>query len=209
MPPGRSRSILEAWKARHCVIPPHVRRPCPGAAPVVAQLARDVTSDAGSPKPSRSSPPPHEVALKAIEDLSPTAFADPIPNDKLITVLGREAPDRPSVRDDVLLGAVRHRRLIRAGPDQRGLRRLAHLDAEMCMAMMGWRGQRRDARCLPREGDQKPFSRRRQPAVATGILVNTRPPDFTMRDSTRSARTSMSCLEDATASSSPSSTRHA
>ena len=164
-----------------------------GAAPVVAQLAKEmgILTVAVVTKPF-----PFEgrrrmqVALKGIEELSHHCDSlITIPNEKLITVLGREATMIQAFRaaNDVLQGAVQGIAdlIVRPGLINVDFADVRTVMSEMGMAMMGSGTARGDERAM--EAAEKAISNPLLDDVnlagANGILVNiTAGPDFTMRE---------------------------
>jgi cell division protein FtsZ len=164
-----------------------------GAAPVVAQLAKElgILTVAVVTKPF-----PFEgrrrmqVALKGIEELSQHCDSlITIPNEKLITVLGREATMIQAFRaaNDVLLGAVQGIAdlIVRPGLINVDFADVRTVMSEMGMAMMGTGHARGDDRAIAAaEGAiSNPLLDDINLSGACGILVNiTAGPDFTMRE---------------------------
>ena len=164
-----------------------------GAAPVVAQLAKEmgILTVAVVTKPF-----PFEgrrrmqVALKGIEELSRNVDSlITVPNEKLITVLGRRRDDAPGVQGRQRRAARRragHRRPDHASrPDQRRLRRRAHRDVGDGPGDDGHRHRpRRRSRAAAAEAAIKnPLLEDVNLAGAYGILVNiTAGVDLTMRE---------------------------
>ena len=164
-----------------------------GAAPVVAQLAKEmgILTVAVVTKPV-----PFEgrrrmqVALKGIEELSHHCDSlITIPNEKLISVLGREATMVQAFRaaNDVLQGAVRGIAdlIVRPGLINVDFADVRTVMREMGMAMMGSGAARGEERAM--EAAEKAISNPLLDDVnlsgANGILVNiTAGPDFTMRE---------------------------
>ncbi len=164
-----------------------------GAAPVVAQLAKEmgILTVAVVTKPF-----PFEgrrrmqVALKGIEELSHHCDSlITIPNEKLISVLGREATMVQAFRaaNDVLLGAVQGIAdlIVRPGLINVDFADVRTVMSEMGMAMMGSGSGRGEERAM--EAAEKAISNPLLDDVnlagANGILVNiTAGPDFTMRE---------------------------
>ena len=164
-----------------------------GAAPVVAQLAKEmgILTVAVVTKPF-----PFEgrrrmqVALKGIEELS--LHCDSlitIPNEKLISVLGRDATMVQAFRaaNEVLQGAVRGIAdlIVRPGLINVDFADVRTVMSEMGMAMMGSGVARGEDRAM--EAAEKAISNPLLDDVnlagANGILVNiTAGPDFTMRE---------------------------
>ena len=171
-----------------------------GAAPVVAQLAKEmgILTVAVVTKPF-----PFEgrrrmqVALKGIEDLS--SHCDSlitIPNEKLITVLGRNATMVQAFRaaNDVLLGAVQGIAdlIVRPGLINVDFADVRTVMAEMGLAMMGTGHARGDdrAQAAAESAIQNPLLDDVNLAGANGILVNiTAGPDFTMSEFDEVGRT--------------------
>ena len=171
-----------------------------GAAPVVAQLAKEmgILTVAVVTKPF-----PFEgrrrmqVALKGIEDLS--SHCDSlitIPNEKLITVLGRNATMIQAFRaaNDVLLGAVQGIAdlIVRPGLINVDFADVRTVMSEMGLAMMGTGHARGDdrAQAAAEAAIQNPLLDDVNLAGANGILVNiTAGPDFTMSEFDEVGRT--------------------
>ena len=171
-----------------------------GAAPVVAQLAKEmgILTVAVVTKPF-----PFEgrrrmqVALKGIEELAQHCDSlITIPNEKLITVLGREATMVQAFRaaNDVLQGAVQGIADLITRP---GLINVDFADvrtvmSEMGMAMMGSGHARGDDRAMAaaEAAVSNPLLDDINLSGACGILVNiTAGPDFTMREFDEVGRT--------------------
>ena len=171
-----------------------------GAAPVVAQLAKEmgILTVAVVTKPF-----PFEgrrrmqVALKGIEELSHHVDSlITIPNEKLLTVLGREVNFRNAFRaaNDVLLGAVQGIADLITRP---GLINVDFADvrtvmSEMGMAMMGSGTGRGDDRALAaaEAAVSNPLLDDINLSGACGILVNiTAGANFTMREFEEIGRT--------------------
>jgi cell division protein FtsZ len=171
-----------------------------GAAPVVAQLAKEmgILTVAVVTKPF-----PFEgrrrmqVALKGIEELSHHVDSlITIPNEKLLTVLGREVNFLNAFRaaNDVLLGAVQGIADLITRP---GLINVDFADvrtvmSEMGMAMMGSGTGRGDDRALSaaEAAISNPLLDDVNLSGACGILVNiTAGPSFTMREFEEIGRT--------------------
>ena len=164
-----------------------------GAAPVVAQIAKElgILTVAVVTKPF-----PFEgrrrmqVALKGIEELSQHCDSlITIPNEKLISVLGRNATMIQAFRaaNDVLLGAVQGIAdlIVRPGLINVDFADVRTVMSEMGMAMMGSGAARGEERAM--EAAEKAISNPLLDDVnlsgANGILVNiTHGPDFTMRE---------------------------
>ncbi|MEN4904494.1 cell division protein FtsZ [Luteimonas sp. TWI1416] len=171
-----------------------------GAAPVVAQLAKEmgILTVAVVTKPF-----PFEgrrrmqVALKGIEEMS--AHCDSlitIPNEKLITVLGRNATMIQAFRaaNDVLLGAVQGIAdlIVRPGLINVDFADVRTVMAEMGLAMMGTGLARGDdrAQAAAEAAIQNPLLDDVNLAGANGILVNiTAGADFTMAEFDEVGRT--------------------
>ncbi len=171
-----------------------------GAAPVVAQLAKElgILTVAVVTKPF-----PFEgrrrmqVALKGIEELS--SHCDSlitIPNEKLITVLGREATMIQAFRaaNDVLLGAVQGIAdlIVRPGLINVDFADVRTVMSEMGMAMMGTGHARGDDRAMAaaEAAVSNPLLDDINLSGACGILVNiTAGADFTMREFDEVGRT--------------------
>ena len=171
-----------------------------GAAPVIAQLAKEmgILTVAVVTKPF-----PFEgrrrmqVALKGIEELS--SHCDSlitIPNEKLITVLGRDATMVHAFRaaNDVLQGAVQGIAdlIVRPGLINVDFADVRTVMSEMGMAMMGSGCARGEERAM--EAAEKAISNPLLDDInlsgACGILVNiTAGPDFTMREFDEVGRT--------------------
>jgi cell division protein FtsZ len=171
-----------------------------GAAPVVAQLAKEmgILTVAVVTKPF-----PFEgrrrmsVALKGIEELSQHVDSlITIPNEKLLTVLGREVNFLNAFRaaNDVLLGAVQGIADLITRP---GLINVDFADvrtvmSEMGMAMMGTGTGRGDDRAMAaaEAAVSNPLLDDINLSGACGILVNiTAGPSFTMREFEEIGRT--------------------
>ncbi|WP_147653575.1 cell division protein FtsZ [Vulcaniibacterium gelatinicum] len=164
-----------------------------GAAPVVAQLAKEmgILTVAVVTKPF-----PFEgrrrmqVALKGIEELSQHVDSlITIPNEKLITVLGRNATMIQAFRaaNDVLLGAVQGIAdlIVRPGLINVDFADVRTVMSEMGLAMMGTGSARGDdrAQAAAEAAIQNPLLDDVNLAGANGILVNiTAGPDFTMAE---------------------------
>ncbi|MFT4197771.1 MAG: cell division protein FtsZ, partial [Pseudoxanthomonas sp.] len=171
-----------------------------GAAPVVAQLAKEmgILTVAVVTKPF-----PFEgrrrmqVALKGIEELS--AHCDSlitIPNEKLITVLGRNATMIQAFRaaNDVLQGAVQGIAdlIVRPGLINVDFADVRTVMSEMGLAMMGTGHARGDdrAQAAAESAIQNPLLDDVNLSGANGILVNiTAGPDFTMAEFDEVGRT--------------------
>ena len=171
-----------------------------GAAPVVAQLAKEmgILTVAVVTKPF-----PFEgrrrmqVALKGIEELSHHCDSlITIPNEKLITVLGRQATMIQAFRaaNDVLLGAVKGIADLIVAP---GLINVDFADvrtvmSEMGLAMMGTGVARGDdrAQAAAEAAISNPLLDEVNLSGANGVLVNiTAGPDFTMAEFDEIGRT--------------------
>jgi cell division protein FtsZ len=164
-----------------------------GAAPVVAQLAKEmgILTVAVVTKPF-----PFEgrrrmqVALKGIEELGQHCDSlITIPNEKLITVLGREATMVQAFRaaNDVLLGAVQGIAdlIVRPGLVNVDFADVRTVMSEMGMAMMGTGRARGDDRAMAaaEAAISNPLLDDVNLSGACGILVNiTAGADFTMRE---------------------------
>ena len=164
-----------------------------GAAPVVAQLAKEmgILTVAVVTKPF-----PFEgrrrmqVALKGIEELSQHCDSlITIPNEKLITVLGRNATMVQAFRaaNDVLQGAVQGIAdlIVRPGLINVDFADVRTVMSEMGLAMMGSGSARGDdrAQAAAEAAIQNPLLDDVNLAGANGILVNiTAGPDFTMAE---------------------------
>ena len=171
-----------------------------GAAPVVAQLAKEmgILTDAVVTKPF-----PFEgrrrmqVALKGIEELSHHCDSlITIPNEKLITVLGRNATMVQAFRaaNDVLLGAVQGIAdlIVRPGLINVDFADVRTVMSEMGLAMMGTGCARGDdrAQAAAEAAIQNPLLDDVNLSGANGILVNiTAGPDFTMAEFDEVGRT--------------------
>ncbi|KFN51278.1 cell division protein FtsZ [Arenimonas composti] len=171
-----------------------------GAAPVVAQLAKEmgILTVAVITKPF-----PFEgrrrmqVALKGIEELGHHCDSlITIPNEKLITVLGRQATMVQAFRaaNDVLLGAVKGIADLIVSP---GLINVDFADvrtvmSEMGLAMMGTGIARGDdrAQAAAEAAISNPLLDEVNLSGANGVLVNiTAGPDFTMAEFDEIGRT--------------------
>ena len=171
-----------------------------GAAPVVAQLAKEmgILTVAVVTKPF-----PFEgrrrmqVALKGIDELSQHCDSlITIPNEKLITVLGRNATMIQAFRaaNDVLLGAVQGIAdlIVRPGLINVDFADVRTVMSEMGMAMMGSGVARGDDRAMAaaEAAISNPLLDDVNLAGANGILVNiTAGPDFTMAEFDEVGRT--------------------
>src|SRR5688500_18609909 len=171
-----------------------------GAAPVVAQLAKEmgILTVAVVTKPF-----PFEgrrrmqVALKGIEELSHHCDSlITIPNEKLITVLGRNATMIKAFRaaNDVLLGAVQGIAdlIVRPGLINVDFADVRTVMSEMGLAMMGTGSARGDdrAQAAAESAIQNPLLDDVNLSGANGILVNiTAGPDFTMAEFDEVGRT--------------------
>jgi len=171
-----------------------------GAAPVVAQLAKEmgILTVAVVTKPF-----PFEgrrrmqVALKGIEELSHHCDSlITIPNEKLITVLGRNATMIQAFRaaNDVLLGAVQGIAdlIVRPGLINVDFADVRTVMSEMGLAMMGTGAARGDdrAQAAAEAAVQNPLLDDVNLQGANGILVNiTAGPDFTMAEFDEVGRT--------------------
>jgi len=171
-----------------------------GAAPVVAQLAKEmgILTVAVVTKPF-----PFEgrrrmqVALKGIDELSQHCDSlITIPNEKLITVLGRNATMIQAFRaaNDVLLGAVQGIAdlIVRPGLINVDFADVRTVMSEMGLAMMGTGHARGDDRAsaAAESAIQKPLLDDVNLSGANGILVNiTAGPDFTMAEFDEVGRT--------------------
>ncbi|MGY0618429.1 cell division protein FtsZ [Lysobacter sp. A378] len=171
-----------------------------GAAPVVAQLAKEmgILTVAVVTKPF-----PFEgrrrmqVALKGIEELSHHVDSlITIPNEKLITVLGRNATMIQAFRaaNDVLLGAVQGIAdlIVRPGLINVDFADVRTVMSEMGLAMMGSGSARGDdrAQAAAEAAVQNPLLDDVNLQGANGILVNiTAGPDFTMAEFDEVGRT--------------------
>jgi cell division protein FtsZ len=164
-----------------------------GAAPVVAQLAKElgILTVAVITKPF-----PFEgrrrmqVALKGIEELSQHCDSlITIPNEKLITVLGRDATMVQAFRaaNDVLLGAVQGIAdlIVRPGLINVDFADVKTVMSEMGLAMMGSGTAKGDdrAQAAAEAAISNPLLDEVNLSGANGVLVNiTAGPDFTMRE---------------------------
>ncbi len=171
-----------------------------GAAPVVAQLAKEmgILTVAVVTKPF-----PFEgrrrmqVALKGIEELSHHCDSlITIPNEKLITVLGRNATMIQAFRaaNDVLLGAVQGIAdlIVRPGLINVDFADVRTVMSEMGLAMMGSGAARGDdrAQAAAEAAVLNPLLDDVNLQGANGILVNiTAGPDFTMAEFDEVGRT--------------------
>ena len=171
-----------------------------GAAPVVAQLAKEmgILTVAVVTKPF-----PFEgrrrmqVALKGIDELAQHCDSlITIPNEKLITVLGREATMMQAFRaaNDVLQGAVQGIAdlIVRPGLINVDFADVRTVMSEMGMAMMGSGHARGDDRAMAaaEAAVSNPLLDDINLSGACGILVNiTAGPDFTMREFDEVGRT--------------------
>ncbi len=181
-----------------------------GAAPVVAQVAKEmgILTVAVVTKPF-----PFEgrrrmqVALKGIEELSQHCDSlITIPNEKLITVLGRNATMIQAFRaaNDVLLGAVQGIAdlIVRPGLINVDFADVRTVMSEMGLAMMGTGSARGDdrAQAAAESAIQNPLLDDVNLTGANGILVNiTAGPDFTMAEFDEVGRTvEQFASEDAT-----------
>ncbi|MFN7213956.1 MAG: cell division protein FtsZ [Lysobacteraceae bacterium] len=171
-----------------------------GAAPVVAQLAKEmgILTVAVVTKPF-----PFEgrrrmqVALKGIEELA--VHCDSlitIPNEKLITVLGRDATMVQAFRaaNDVLLGAVQGIAdlIVRPGLINVDFADVRTVMSEMGLAMMGTGTASGDdrAQAAAEAAISNPLLDEVNLAGACGVLVNiTAGPNFTMREFDEVGRT--------------------
>ncbi len=171
-----------------------------GAAPVVAQLAKEmgILTVAVVTKPfTFEGRRRTQVALKGIEELSQHCDSlITIPNEKLITVLGREATMVQAFRsaNDVLLGAVKGIAdlIVRPGLINVDFADVRTVMSEMGMAMMGSGTARGDDRAMAaaEAAISNPLLEDINLAGACGILVNiTAGPDFTMREFDEVGRT--------------------
>ncbi|WP_297833652.1 cell division protein FtsZ [Thermomonas sp.] len=181
-----------------------------GAAPVVAQLAKEmgILTVAVVTKPF-----PFEgrrrmqVAAKGIEELGQHCDSlITIPNEKLITVLGRNATMIQAFRaaNDVLLGAVQGIAdlIVRPGLINVDFADVRTVMSEMGLAMMGTGSARGDdrAQAAAEAAIQNPLLDDVNLTGANGILVNiTAGPDFTMAEFDEVGRTvEQFASEDAT-----------
>ncbi len=171
-----------------------------GAAPVVAQLAKEMglltVAIVTKPFPFEGRRR-MQVALKGIEELSHHVDSlITIPNEKLLTVLGREVSLMNAFKaaNDVLLGAVQGIADLITRP---GLINVDFADvrtvmSEMGMAMMGSGTARGDDRAIAaaEAAISNPLLDDINLAGACGILVNiTAGPNFTMREFDEVGRT--------------------
>jgi len=181
-----------------------------GAAPVVAQLAKEmgILTVAVVTKPF-----PFEgrrrmqVAQKGIEELSQHCDSlITIPNEKLITVLGRNATMIQAFRaaNDVLQGAVQGIAdlIVRPGLINVDFADVRTVMSEMGLAMMGTGSARGDdrAQAAAEAAIQNPLLDDVNLTGANGILINiTAGPDFTMAEFDEVGRTvEQFASEDAT-----------
>ncbi len=171
-----------------------------GGAPIVAEIAKemDILTVAVVTKPF-----PFEgrrrmqVALKGIEELSHHCDSlITIPNEKLITVLGRNATMIQAFRaaNDVLLGAVQGIAdlIVRPGLINVDFADVRTVMSEMGLAMMGTGSARGDdrAQAAAESAIQNPLLDDVNLSGANGILVNiTAGPDFTMAEFDEVGRT--------------------
>jgi cell division protein FtsZ len=171
-----------------------------GAAPVIAEVARGlgILTVAVVTKPF-----PFEgrrrmqVALKGIDELSQHCDSlITIPNEKLITVLGRNATMIQAFRaaNDVLLGAVQGIAdlIVRPGLINVDFADVRTVMSEMGLAMMGTGSARGDDRAsaAAESAIQNPLLDDVNLSGANGILVNiTAGPDFTMAEFDEVGRT--------------------
>jgi len=138
-----------------------------------------------------------QVALKGIEDLSQHCDSlITIPNEKLISVLGRNATMIQAFRaaNDVLLGAVQGIAdlIVRPGLINVDFADVRTVMSEMGLAMMGTGEARGDdrAQAAAESAIQNPLLDDVNLAGANGILVNiTAGPDFTMAEFDEVGRT--------------------
>ncbi|HRP35931.1 MAG TPA: cell division protein FtsZ, partial [Gammaproteobacteria bacterium] len=138
-----------------------------------------------------------QVALKGIEDLSQHCDSlITIPNEKLITVLGRNATMIQAFRaaNDVLLGAVQGIAdlIVRPGLINVDFADVRTVMSEMGLAMMGTGHAKGDdrAQAAAEAAIQNPLLDDVNLAGANGILVNiTAGPDFTMAEFDEVGRT--------------------
>ena len=181
-----------------------------GAAPVVAQLAKEMgiltVAVVTKPFPFEGRKR-QQIALAGIDALS--QYVDSlitIPNEKLITVLGRNATMIQAFRaaNDVLLGAVQGIAdlIVRPGLINVDFADVRTVMSEMGLAMMGSGSARGDDRAqAAAEGAiQNPLLDDVNLSGANGILVNiTAGPDFTMAEFDEVGRTvEQFASEDAT-----------
>src|SRR3546814_8450194 len=138
-----------------------------------------------------------QVALKGIDELSQHCDSlITIPNEKLITVLGRNATMIQAFRaaNDVLLGAVQGIAdlIVRPGLINVDFADVRTVMSEMGLAMMGTGHARGDdrAQAAAESAIQKPLPDDVDLSGANGILVNiTAGPDFTMAEFDEVGRT--------------------
>jgi cell division protein FtsZ len=171
-----------------------------GAAPVVAEIARElgILTVAVVTKPfAFEGRRRMQVALKGIEELSHHCDSlITIPNEKLITVLGRNATMIQAFRaaNDVLLGAVQGIAdlIVRPGLINVDFADVRTVMSEMGLAMMGTGSARGDdrAQAAAEAAIQNPLLDDVNLSGANGILVNiTAGPDFTMAEFDEVGRT--------------------
>jgi cell division protein FtsZ len=148
-----------------------------------------------------------QVALKGIEELANHCDSlITIPNEKLITVLGRDATMMQAFRaaNDVLLGAVQGIAdlIVRPGLINVDFADVRTVMSEMGLAMMGSGTARGDdrAQAAAEAAISNPLLDEVNLSGANGVLVNiTAGPDFTMREFDEVGRTIEEfCSEDAT-----------
>lgn len=171
-----------------------------GAAPVVAQIAKEMgiltVSVVTKPFPFEGRRR-MQVALKGIEELSQHCDSlITIPNEKLITVLGRNATMVQAFRaaNDVLQGAVRGIAdlIVRPGLINVDFADVRTVMSEMGLAMMGTGAARGDdrAQAAAESAIQNPLLDDVNLTGANGILVNiTAGADFTMAEFDEIGRT--------------------
>jgi cell division protein FtsZ len=171
-----------------------------GAAPVVAQLAKErgilTVAVVTMPFPFEGRRR-MQVALKGIDELSQHCDSlITIPNEKLITVLGRNATMIQAFRaaNDVLLGAVQGIAdlIVRPGLINVDFADVRTVMSEMGLAMMGTGHARGDdrAQAAAEAAIQNPLLDDVNLSGANGILVNiTAGPDFTMAEFDEVGRT--------------------
>jgi len=181
-----------------------------GAAPVVAQLAKElgILTVAVVTRPFEFEGRRRiQVALKGIEELSHHCDSlITIPNEKLLTVLGREATMTQAFRaaNDVLRGAVQGIAdlIVRPGEINVDFADVRTVMSEMGMAMMGSGSGRGEDRAVlaAEQAISNPLLDDIDLTGANGILVNiTAGPDFTMREFGDVGRTIQNlAAEDAT-----------
>ena len=171
-----------------------------GAAPIIAEVAKEMgiltVAVVTRPFPFEGRRR-MQVALKGIEELAASCDSlITIPNEKLITVLGRNATMVQAFRaaNDVLLGAVQGiaELITRPGLINVDFADVKTVMSEMGMAMMGTGTARGDdrAQAAAESAIQNPLLDDVNLAGANGILVNiTAGPDFTMSEFDEVGRT--------------------